>query len=99
MEKLRVSNGVRRPGRIVWVDWRSADYRCHSRPKAVWPVLIKHGTFAGNIPLRDLSIPPDHAIYDDGMLIPAKLLITCGAIRQAMCSISFIATSTWNDMT
>ena len=64
----------------------------------MWPALIKHGTFAGNIPLCALSIPPDHAVYDDGMLIPAKLLVDCGAMWQTMCGISLIATSIWNDM-
>ncbi len=68
--------------RIVWVGSRTVDCRRHQHPETVWPVCIERGAFGENVPLRDLFISPDHAIYTDGVLIPAKLLINGSTIRQ-----------------
>jgi T5SS/PEP-CTERM-associated repeat protein len=67
---------------IVWVGSRVVDCRRHSQPETVWPVRIARGAVAENIPLRDLFISPDHAIYIEDVLIPVKLLVNCSTIRQ-----------------
>jgi hypothetical protein len=45
-------------------------------------VRIANGAFGENVPERDLFVSPDHAIYVDGVLIPAKLLINGRDIVQ-----------------
>jgi Hint domain len=69
-------------GRIVWVGSRTVDCARHPRPETVWPVRIAAGAFGENVPARDLFVSPDHAIYFDGVLIPAKYLIYGTTIRQ-----------------
>jgi T5SS/PEP-CTERM-associated repeat protein len=69
-------------GRIVWVGERVVDCTRHLRPQTVWPVRIAAGTFGPGLPERELFVSPDHAIYLDGVLIPAKCLINGTSVRQ-----------------
>jgi hypothetical protein len=86
VEELRVGDEVRTlpggPGRIAWVGSRTVDCSRRPRPETVWPVRIAAGAFAENMPSRDLFGSPDHAIYVDGMLIPAKLLLNGTTVHQ-----------------
>jgi len=38
------------------------------------PVLIRRGAMADELPRRDLSVSPEHALWIDGVLVPARLL-------------------------
>ncbi len=68
---------------ITWIGTRWIDLSNHKRPDAVQPVLIEAGALAQGMPSRDLLVSPDHAIYLDGHLIPAKALINGRTIRIA----------------
>ena len=48
----------------------------------VWPVRVRAGAFADNVPERDLWLSPDHSIYANGVLIPIKHLIDGATIAQ-----------------
>jgi hypothetical protein len=51
-------------------------------PETVWPVRIARGAFGENVPVRGLFVSSDHAIYVDGVLIPAKYLLNGTTVRQ-----------------
>ena len=69
-------------GRIVWVGARAVDCARHPKPETVWPVRIAAGAFGEAVPERDLFVSPDHAIYLEGVLVPAKLLVNGTSIVQ-----------------
>lgn len=46
------------------------------------PVRIAAGAFGANAPARDLCVSPDHAIYVDTALIPARYLVNGMTICQ-----------------
>jgi Hint domain len=70
------------PGRIVWVGKRTVVCARQPNAETVWPIRITRGAFGKGRPSRDLYLSPDHAVYVDGILIPAKLLIDGRTIRQ-----------------
>ncbi len=67
---------------LVWTGRRSIDLRRHARPAQAQPILIEAGAIADGMPARDLLVSPDHAIFLDGHLIPAKVLVNGHTIRQ-----------------
>jgi T5SS/PEP-CTERM-associated repeat protein len=71
--------------RITWIGHRTIDCARHPHPQLVWPVRIAAGAF-GSAPRRDLFVSPDHAVYIDGRLIPAKHLIDGISIVQVAAS-------------
>jgi hypothetical protein len=60
---------------VRWVGERPINIAAHPRPQLVAPVRIRRGAFGGGLPQRDLVVSPDHCLFVDGKLIPAKLLI------------------------
>lgn len=67
---------------ITWIGHRTVDLAHHPRPETVQPILIKAGALGENLPHRDLTLSPDHALFLDGHLIPAKALLNGTTIRQ-----------------
>jgi T5SS/PEP-CTERM-associated repeat protein len=67
---------------IVWIGSRTVDCTRQPRPETVWPVRIARGAFGANVPCRELHLSPDHAVFVNGVLIPAKLLINGTSIVQ-----------------
>jgi hypothetical protein len=70
------------PCEIKWVGQRFVDIARHACPAIVRPVCIRAGAIADCLPVRDLVISPDHALYLDGVLVPAKTLINGYSIYQ-----------------
>jgi hypothetical protein len=67
---------------IDWIGVRTLDLRLHPNPANVQPILITRGALGGGLPWRDLVVSPDHAMYLQGHLIPAKALLNGFTVRQ-----------------
>lgn len=71
-------------GQAVHIDWvgkRHIDLTRHAHPELAQPVLISAGALADGIPVRDLIVSQDHALYFENILVPAKVLINGHSIR------------------
>ncbi|MGU3341645.1 Hint domain-containing protein [Methylobacterium mesophilicum] len=73
--------GAHRP--IRWIGNRSYIGRFANTNPAVLPVCVKAGALADGVPNRDLWVSPDHALYLDGVLIPAEHLVNGATIVKA----------------
>jgi hypothetical protein len=67
---------------VVWVGRRHLDCRRHPTPSQAWPIRIRAGAFGAGRPYRDLWLSPDHAVYANDVLIPAKRLVNGSTIEQ-----------------
>ena len=79
-DRLITKSGAMRP--VRWVGRRTIDSQRHPRPETVWPVRIERGAIDDGLPERTLYLSPDHAIYLDGCLVPAKALVNGRSIVQ-----------------
>jgi hypothetical protein len=71
-DRVLLSDGRTRP--VVWMGHRTVNVASHPRPDAVRPIRIRAGAFGPGRPRRDLMLSPEHAVYVDGVLVPAGLL-------------------------
>ena len=62
----------------------------HPRPEAVRPVVIEAGALGNGMPARRLRVSPDHALFLDGVLVPAKALLNWTSIRQDVAAASVV---------
>ena len=69
---------------IKWIGQRRIDLAAHSRPELAAPIRIRAGAFGDAQPVRDLVVSPDHCLFVDGKLIPAKLLANGTSITQEL---------------
>lgn len=69
-------------GRVIWLGRRAMDLTRQPKPWLSWPIRISAGAVAPGLPIRDLWLSPDHAVFIDGVLIPAKLLINGASIQR-----------------
>ena len=68
---------------IIWIGVRHVtNIKSFHRPEAVRPIIITEGALADNTPARDLALSPDHALYFDGVFVPAKELVNWNSIYQ-----------------
>ena len=87
VEDLREGNLVRtartdgfRP--IIWIGHRHVDLAAHPTPEAVMPVRVHSGAFGKNLPERDLFLSPDHAVFQEDVLIPVKHLLNGTSVAR-----------------
>jgi hypothetical protein len=67
---------------VVWIGRRLVNIAAHPDPEAALPIRIRRDAFASGQPSHDLLVSPDHAIFMDGLLVPARLLVNGGSIAQ-----------------
>ena len=71
---------------VKWIGYRQIDCARHHRPVDVWPVRIRAGAFGSGVPVRDLWLSPDHAVFFAGKLIPIRYLVNGRTIVQEPCA-------------
>ncbi|MDD2877775.1 MAG: Hint domain-containing protein [Acidiphilium sp.] len=79
-DRLITNSGAMRP--VKWVGRRLIDATRHPRPDTVWPIRIEAGAIDHGLPERALYVSPDHALYLNGCLIPAKSLLNGHSVVQ-----------------
>jgi hypothetical protein len=67
---------------VKWRGQRRIDCSRHPQPDLVWPVRIRAGAFADDVPSHDLWLSQDHAVFIDDVLIPIRRLINGSSIAQ-----------------
>jgi hypothetical protein len=90
VEALREGQHVTTPSGgctpVVWLGSRVV----HPHPQNLWPVRIAAGAFGQAQPRRDLVLSPDHAVFVDGVLIPAQYLVNGSTIaRQPAATVTY----------
>jgi hypothetical protein len=74
-----LNNGLRP---ISWIGHRAYAAAFVARSNTLRPILIRSGALAEAVPHRDLLVSPQHALFLDGVLIPAHLLVNGATIQQ-----------------
>jgi Hint domain len=67
---------------VIWVGQREIDCRRHPKPTLVWPIQIDADAFGPGLPATNLRVSPDHAIYINDALVPARHLVNNDTIWQ-----------------
>ena len=70
------ASGAHRP--IKWLGHRGYIGRFANSNPEVLPICFKAGSLAEGVPARDLRVSLNHAMFFDGVLIPAKCLVNGG---------------------
>jgi hypothetical protein len=68
--------------RIKWIGTRAYDLRFAGGNRNILPIRVKRGALGGDLPRRDLYLSPEHALFIDGVLVPAKALVNGVSIVQ-----------------
>ena len=67
---------------VRWIGYRTVDCAGHPKPAEVMPIRVMAGAFGAGMPVADLLLSPDHAVYADGVLIPVRYLVNGRSVRQ-----------------
>ncbi|MCX2561550.1 Hint domain-containing protein [Acetobacter farinalis] len=87
VEHLKIGDQVRtlrhgfRP--IRWIGRRAYSGQFAAGNRDVLPVVFRAGSLGKNLPRQDLSVSPLHAMYLEGVLVPAVALVNGRSIVQA----------------
>jgi len=79
-DTLLAHGGETRP--IRWIGYRRLDLTRHPSPEDASPILIRANALGDGVPMRDLRVSPEHAMFIAGGLIPARMLVNGGGIIQ-----------------
>jgi hypothetical protein len=72
------AGGAARP--VRWIGRRGIDLARHADRTLAEPIRIRKNAIAQGRPSRDLLVSPDHALFLDGALIAARLLVNGASI-------------------
>jgi sugar lactone lactonase YvrE len=78
--RLRTAGGALRE--VIWIGHSRVDCQRHPRPLDVLPVRVAAGAMGEGLPLRDLWLSPDHALFVDAHLVPVRYLLNGTTIVQ-----------------
>jgi O-antigen biosynthesis protein len=79
-DELVTFSGAIKP--IRWIGSRAYDGRFIAGNRAVLPICVTAGALSDGVPARDLWVSPEHALYIDGALVPARLIVNDLTIAQ-----------------
>jgi hypothetical protein len=77
-----VALGSPRTQPVCWIGRRQLDPVRHPQPLSILPIRIRRDAFAPGVPSRDLLVSPDHGIFAEGVLIPARYLVNGRTITR-----------------
>lgn len=69
---------------IMWIGHTRIHVARHPDPARVAPILVQAGALTDGVPNRDLRVSPEHALFLDGRLVPARLLLNGTSIVQEL---------------